>query len=510
MAVRSLLHLGDPALRARSATIADPTAPEVEALVRNLHDTLLRTRAATGYGRAIAAPQIGMPQRVVVADLGERWVLVNPEITWASDRTLEWWDACLSFLDTFGRVQRHASVSVRWSDLEGTTHEERFEDDLAELLQHELDHLDGILAVDRFVSPASSCTRLEFEARHRRGSPYAKETAAGPDPLRISLASLEIDPVFRDTPQLVSEPLSELLGMTVLAKVETVNPIRSFKGRGADWWLRSLEDDSPIVCASAGNFGQGIAYAARARQRPCVVFAPETANPLKIERMLALGADVRLAGLDFDAAKDAAREYASASRARFVEDGAEPAVAEGAGTIAVELGAHSGLLDVVLVPVGNGALITGIGAWVKAFAPHTRVIGVCAAGAPAMANSWRARELRSTEGVDTIADGIAVREPVPLALEDMYSLVDDMLLVDDDQLLKAMRLAHEHLGVVVEPAGAAGLAAGIRHGQRFAGLLVGVPLCGGNVTGDQMTRWFGPPHRSAARPSGGEGIQPSS
>jgi threonine dehydratase/peptide deformylase len=491
MAVRSLLRLGDPALRTRAAPVPDPTSPEVVALAQDLHDTLSRTRAATGYGRAIAAPQIDVHSRVVVADLGERWVLVNPEITWAGDEAVEWWDACLSFLDTFGRVQRRGAISVRWYDLDGAVHEERFEGDLSELLQHELDHLDGILAVDRFVSAASTSTRLEFERRHRRASPYAIGTRAGPDPLRISLASLQIDPVFLNTPQLVSEPLSERLGMTVLAKVETVNPIRSFKGRGADWLLRELEDDVPIVCASAGNFGQGIAYAARARGRPSVVFAPETANPLKVERMRGLGAEVRLEGSDFDAAKDAARGYAAGIGGRFVEDGAEPAVAEGAGTIGVELGGHDGLLDVVLVPVGNGALITGIGAWVKAFASHTRVVGVCAAGAPAMANSWQAREPRPTETVSTIADGIAVREPVARALEDMYTLVDDMLIVDDDDLIRATRLAYQHLGVVVEPAGAAGLAAAVRHAERFSGQTVGVPLCGGNVTPGQMVAWFG-------------------
>ncbi|HEX2090473.1 MAG TPA: pyridoxal-phosphate dependent enzyme [Actinomycetota bacterium] len=490
MTVRTVRQLGDPTLRVAASPIADPRSPTVAALADDLFDTLRATRAATSYGRAIAAPQIGESWRMVVADLGERWTLVNPTITWASDERREWWDACLSFLDTFGRLSRHAAVSVRWQDLDGKTHEERFEDDLAELLQHELDHLDGVLAVDRFLSPRTACTRLEFERRHRRDSPYSVAASGGPDPLRISLASMEIDPVFLHTPQVHSESLSQQLEMTVICKIEAITPIRSFKGRGADWFFRTTNDLSPVVCASAGNFGQGVAYAARSRGISCTVFAAEQANPLKVERMRSFGADVRLGGKDFDSAKEAARQHAADVGGRFVEDGDEPAIAEGAGTIAVELGGFGKLLDAVLVPVGNGALVTGIGAWLKAYAPHTRVVGVCASGAPSMAESWRTGEIRPTPDVNTIADGIAVREPVPRAVEDMRQLVDEVVLVDDADIIEAMRLVHRHLGLVVEPAGVAGLAAAARYRDRFSGQTVGTPLCGGNVTPDQMKEWF--------------------
>jgi peptide deformylase len=490
VAVRIVRQLGDPVLRVNASRVDAPSSPAIAALADDLFDTLRATRAGTSYGRAIAAPQIGEPVRVVVADLGERWTLVNPEITRASEARREWWDACLSFLDVFGRLSRHAAVSVRWEDLEGKMHEADFEDELAELLQHELDHLDGMLAIDRFISTESACTRMEFERRHRRQSPYGTDLPLGLDPLRISLASMEIDPVFLRTPNIVNDGLSERLGMTVVSKIETLTPIRSFKGRGADWFMQNSESGAPVVCASAGNFGQGMAYAAKKRAVPCVVFAPENANPLKIERMKALGAEVRLGGKDFDSSKDEARVYANAVGARFVEDGAEPAIAEGAGTIAAELGAYGGLLDVVLVPVGNGALITGMGTWTKAFAPHTRVIGVSASGAPAMAESWRARERRTTPDVNTIADGIAVREPVPRALDDMLSVVDDMLLVEDADLIEAMQLVHQHLGLVVEPAGVAGLAAAMRHRADFAGQTVGIPLCGGNVSPMQMSEWL--------------------
>jgi threonine dehydratase len=279
--------------------------------------------------------------------------------------------------------------------------------------------------------------------------------------------------------------------MRVLCKVETINPIRSFKGRGCDYLVRRLERPSgPLVTASAGNFGQGLAYACRARNLPVVVFAAETASPLKVDRMRALGAEVRLAGHDFDAAKQVARAWAGTCGRRFVEDGREPEVAAGAGTIAVELLRWPEPIDTVLVPVGNGALAAGIGTWFKAHAPATRVIGVVAERAPAMLLSWREGRPVATESAETIADGIAVRVPVPEALARLAGVVHEMIAVDDDQILEAMRLAFETVGVVVEPAGAAGLAAAMSLREALRAKLVAVPLCGGNLSPEQVARWL--------------------
>jgi threonine dehydratase len=308
---------------------------------------------------------------------------------------------------------------------------------------------------------------------------------------RIREAAEVIDPIFRDTPQFVAESLSERLGMRLLCKVECLNPIRSFKGRGTDYYLhRDGTARGPIVSASAGNFGQGLAYAARRRNRPLIIFAATKANPLKVSRMRALGAEVRMAGNDFDAAKAAARDFAASNNLQFVEDGREPAIAEGAGTIAVELCRRPEPLDAILVPVGNGALINGVGHWIKANAPACRVIGVCAARAPAMAESWRAGAVRLTESADTIADGIAVRVPVPEALSEMTRAVDEMVLVSEERLQEAMRLCHEELGLVSEPAGVAGLAAALDLRDRLAGRLVAVPICGGNLTPEQIRTWL--------------------
>ncbi len=154
----------------------------------------------------------------------------------------------------------------------------------------------------------------------------------------IAEASEIIDPAFRDSPQYVNEPLSERLGMKVVLKVETINPIRSFKGRGTDYLLHRLGGEGvSYACASAGNFGQGMAYAARRRGCRVTVFCARNASALKVERMRALGAEVILDGEDFDAAKDAAMRHAESSGAIFVEDGRLAPIAEGAGTIALEL-----------------------------------------------------------------------------------------------------------------------------------------------------------------------------
>jgi threonine dehydratase len=308
---------------------------------------------------------------------------------------------------------------------------------------------------------------------------------------RIREAAEVIDPAFKDTPQFLAESMSERLGLSLVLKVECVNPIRSFKGRGTDYLLHRIGDrPQGFVCASAGNFGQGMAYAARKRGQRLIVFAAVTANPLKVSRMRALGAEVVLAGADFDAAKTAAKQHAHAIGALYVEDGLLPEIAEGAGTIALELGRMDEPLDAIFVPLGNGSLINGIGTWFKHFSPDCRVIGVCAEGAPSMELSWRAGKPVSTESMTTIADGIGVRVPVPEALAAMRTAVDEVMLVSDEEILDAMRMLFLEAGLVVEPAGAAGLAAVAERRKELEGQRVATPLCGGNLTEDQIRRWL--------------------
>jgi threonine dehydratase len=293
---------------------------------------------------------------------------------------------------------------------------------------------------------------------------------------RIEEAARRIDPVFLRTPQYSDELLDRALGRDVVIKVETVNPLRSFKGRGAEFFMAGIDRRQRVACSSTGNFGQAIAYAARRRQIAADIFVPETINPTKLARMQAFGARVTAVGHDSVAAEAAARDYvATANDAVYVEDGREPAIAEGAGTIGLEL-LEAGPLDTIVIPVGDGALITGIARVMKERAPTTRIVGVCASGAPCMALSWRARTPVATEHSSTIAEGIEVRVPVPESVTRLVALVDDIVLVDDESLLDAMRLAAETLGLVLEPSGAAGLAALRNHdlpGHRVATVLTG-------------------------------------
>ena len=296
---------------------------------------------------------------------------------------------------------------------------------------------------------------------------------------RIEEASRSISPVFLHSPQYADPQLDAALGRPVVVKVETANPLRSFKGRGADFFMSRIAAGPRIVCSSTGNFGQAIAYAGANRGRLVEVFVPENVNPVKLARMRAFGATVTAVGADSAAAEAAAREHvASRSDCVYVEDGREAAIAEGAGTIGVEL-MTAGPFDAVVVPVGDGALITGIARWIKDRAPKTRIVGVCARGAPCMAMSWRAQRPISTERSDTIAEGIEVRVPVPESVARLVALVDDMVLVDDHHLLEAMQLAAETLGLLLEPSGAAGLAAIRVHalpGDRLATVLTGSNL----------------------------------
>lgn len=326
--------------------------------------------------------------------------------------------------------------------------------------------------------------------------PGTSPGAASPLSLeRIEQAARTIDPRFLHSPQLEFDTLSAVLGCRLTVKVETLNPVRCFKGRGADFLLAGRVADGrrePLVCASAGNFGQAMAYACRKHGIALTVFAAVDANPFKIERMQALGAQVLRHGEDFDAAKDAARAWAQAQGQEFIEDGAQAEISEGAGSIAVELLRHDARFDALLLPLGNGALLTGMARWMKAHSPATRIVGACSSGAPSMAEAWRSGQLVSYPPVQTIADGIAVRVPIAATVAGLHGLMDEVLLVDDDTIVQAIRLVHEHAGLVVEPAGAVGIAALLANRDAFAGLDVATVLTGAGVTRAQIRGYLFP------------------
>jgi threonine dehydratase len=259
------------------------------------------------------------------------------------------------------------------------------------------------------------------------------------DPSRIRTGHGQIDPVFLDTPVIRWSADGAGRGTEIIFKDERASPIRSFKGRGADLLVRAFPPATDFVCASAGNFGQGMAWAARRRAGRVLVFAARTAARCKIEAMRELGAQVVLEGASFDEAKHAARAFAAGSDKIFVEDGVHPELAEGAGTIALELTDQFDALDAIFVPLGNGSLAAGIGCWFKRHSPRTRVVAVCAAGAPAMGLAVLGQAFHAA-GCSTIADGIAVRVPDPSAVAAVRRVVDKVLFVDDGDIRRALAL----------------------------------------------------------------------
>lgn len=301
-----------------------------------------------------------------------------------------------------------------------------------------------------------------------------------------------IDSAFLRSPQFDSWQLDVALGCSVTLKVETLNPVRSFKGRGTELVLSRLASEhryASVVCASAGNLGQALAYSATQRGIPVVVFAAVSASALKIERMRSLGATVRLDGNDIERPRALAREFAQAEGAFLVEDSLNVDTCEGAATIGLELLASEERLDVLLIALGGGALASGVGYVVKELSSRTKVIAVQPVGAPAMALSWRSRAVVNTDVIDTIADGVAGRHPIPEVLDDLLEVVDDVVLVDDDLIKRGMRLLFERAGLVVEPSAALGVAAILGAPERFAGLRVATVVCGSNITPSDFRAW---------------------
>jgi threonine dehydratase len=311
-----------------------------------------------------------------------------------------------------------------------------------------------------------------------------------PSIANILKASPRIDPLFLDSPILTDPGIDAELGCELLAKDETRNPIASFKGRGTELFAATaLRAEQAVVCASAGNFGQGLARAAAKRGHACTVFVGANANPLKLDAMRKFGADVHCGGGDFDAAKQAARAHATRHGLYFVEDGAEATIAEGAGTIGLEFAA-SAYFDTLVVPLGNGALLAGVGTALRHVAADVRIVAVVAANAPAMKRSLEAGHAVATDSADTIADGIAVREPIAQALPGLRRCCDEVVAVSEQQIVDAMRLLHRRLGRAFEPAGVAGVAAILAGRERHAGRRVATILCGANVAPDLRERLF--------------------
>ncbi|HEY6495145.1 MAG TPA: pyridoxal-phosphate dependent enzyme [Trebonia sp.] len=313
------------------------------------------------------------------------------------------------------------------------------------------------------------------------------------DIARIRAARRVIDPVFLDTPLYRCEALEPRLGCAVSIKLETANPVRSFKGRGAELVASRLADNGPraLVCASAGNLGQALAWSGRARGLDVTVVASRFAPAAKLDRIRALGARLELVDGDFDLARERAAAIARHDGIRLVEDSLDLETCEGAATIGLELVGTVPSFDAVLIALGGGAMATGVGHVVKALAPEVEVICVQPLGAPAMTYSWREGRVVTTESTDTIADGVAGRRPIAAVLDDLLLIADDAVLVREASIVAGMRMLLDHAGLVVEPSAALGIAAMLEDRDRFAGRHVVTIVCGSNVDADAYRRWVG-------------------
>ncbi|GAA0963741.1 threonine ammonia-lyase [Virgisporangium aurantiacum] len=311
---------------------------------------------------------------------------------------------------------------------------------------------------------------------------------------RIRAARRMVDPVFLDTPLYECDALGSVLGCTVSIKLETANPVRSFKGRGTELVASLLAEQGrpALVCASAGNLGQALGWSGRRRGLDVTVVASRRAPAAKLDRIRALGAALEIVDGDFEQARERASELARQRGVRLVEDSLDIETCEGAATIGLELAAFS--CDMVLIALGGGAMATGIGHVLKTLSPGVEVVCVQPAGAPAMTRSFHARRVVTTDSMDTIADGVAGRFPIPEVLDDLLAVADDAVLVREESIVRGMRMLLEHAGLVVEPSAALGVAAILEDPERFAGRNVVTVICGSNVDIDAYHRWvFGSP-----------------
>jgi threonine dehydratase len=290
--------------------------------------------------------------------------------------------------------------------------------------------------------------------------------------------------VIRKTPVLSSRTLSERVGGTVVLKAENLQRTGSFKLRGALAKIAFLGDRcrAGVVAGSAGNHAQAVAYAARARGVRCEVFMPETAPIAKVEAASALGAEVCLLGDTIQEALAAAKERADSGGLEFVHPFDDPEVVAGQGSLGLELLAQVPDITRVVVPVGGGGLISGVAIAVKTARPDVQFIGVQVDSCAPYPASLAAGEAVPVASAQTIADGIAVKQPGQLTLELVKRWVDDMVVVPEDDVAEAMVLLMERAKLVVEGAGAVGVAALLKGivSANGSGKTV-IILSGGNV-----------------------------
>ncbi len=301
-------------------------------------------------------------------------------------------------------------------------------------------------------------------------------------------AQKTIRPYLAPTPLHHYPALDKLLHAEVYVKHENYQPIGAFKVRGGVNLLAHLAPsvaDSGVVTASTGNHGQSVAYAAQIFGVRAVIVVPEGANPVKVEAMRGYGAEVVFYGADFEASKRHCVTLEAEQGLRYINSGNEPLLIAGVATHTLELLEEQPDIDVIIVPLGGGSGAAGACLAAKSINLQIRVIAVQAAGAPSAYLTWKARAWQSAP-IQTMAAGLATGEPFMLPQQLLWQHLDDCVLVEDQQMLVAMRHYLEKAKTLSEPAGAAPLAAALQLGEQLHGKKVALILSGGNASPDEL------------------------
>ena len=296
---------------------------------------------------------------------------------------------------------------------------------------------------------------------------------------------------LRPTRLVAAECLPRDPGTQIYLKLETELPTRSFKPRGALYALmKNLQQRSitGVCAASTGNHGAAVAYAAGLAKLPATIFLPQAPNPIKRARIVALGATVEEVEWKPESLGSAAASYAEKHSYYFLNDASDELVPVGTATIAAEILDELPTPDVMIVPMGDTALIRGVAAEAKRRRPAVKIVGVQSAQAPSYVRSWQEDRVVTTETCDTIADGLATCVPLEPNVRAIRELVDEVVLVSEDELLAGIRtlLFEEHL--LAEPAGAAATAAYLQNSRAYAGRRVVLLVTGSNIAHDVLRR----------------------
>lgn len=296
---------------------------------------------------------------------------------------------------------------------------------------------------------------------------------------------------FAPTRLVEASTLGGLAGRRVHLKLEMELPTGSFKVRGALWALSEKLRTAPVnevVASSTGNHGAAVAYAAHTLGVRATIFLPEKNNPVKRARIASLGAAIVEKGTeDLAAAWRAAEEYAAKTGAYFLNDATDSILPGGPGSIGLEIMEQLPEVGAVYVPMGDTALIRGVAAAIKQTKRDVRIVGVQAATAPSYFLSWKSGVATETETCNTIADGLSTRTPDAENVRVIRALVDDVVLVSDEEMLRAIALLHSSEELVAEPAGAAATAAILKYKSRGDGVAVAL-VTGANIPEDILGR----------------------